>query len=240
MKTFFLLFCGVIVSCNHLYAQRYDDGKITVRGEADIKVVPDQEIIALSVQTVDPDIDKSRSENDVKVRSLLSFINQLGVEKKDVQTDYINIEPKYEYRTNEQKFVGYAVTKNITVILRDLTKGDTLITGALKSGVNYLQSVDFKVSNSRKWEDEARLQAIRAAKEKATALASELGQKIRKPLTINEDRITEYTARGNRNLTKSNYAGSYSDGSTSEGSTIAPGQIDMKAQVTVTFEMDDR
>jgi uncharacterized protein YggE len=217
-------------------------GKITVKGDAEIKVVPDQVIVALSVETNDMDIDKARSDNDSKVLAVLDMLRKQGVGEKDMQTDYINVEPRYWYdqkNNNEKKFTGYYVTKNITVILKDISKTDNVISSALKLGTNYVQSVDFQTTQLRKYQDEARLQAIRAAKEKAIVLAGELGQKIHKPVMISEDMQSQTTARGNRNMAN-NYSKSalMADSYSADGSTVAPGQINVKSQVTVTFELE--
>ena len=49
-----------------------------------------------------------------------------------------------------------------------------------------MQAVRLRTSQLRKYRDEARAKAIRAAKEKAVALAGELGVKIGRPHSISE------------------------------------------------------
>src|SRR5579872_1405627 len=133
MKTISLAL-GISIFLASVHGLASAQGRITVKGEAEVKVVPDQVLYALSVQTNDMDIDKARADNDSKVTAVLAMVRKLGVAEKDLQTDYINVEPRYEYRDKKQEFVGFYVTKNITVTLRDISKSDKLLTDALHLG----------------------------------------------------------------------------------------------------------
>ena len=85
--------------------------------------------------------------------------------------------------------------------------------------------------------------AIRAAQEKATALAAELGQTVGKPLAIREERNDWNVWRGwwgsrggmSQNMNTSFNTG---DGGPGSDSTAAPGQVSVTARVSVTFELE--
>ncbi|HYM19626.1 MAG TPA: SIMPL domain-containing protein [Candidatus Kapabacteria bacterium] len=225
-------------------AQSALDRRITVSGDAEIKVVPDEVIISMAVQTNDMDIDKARSDNDTKTSAVLAMARRYGIAEKDLQTDFMSVEPKYDYNNNnrEQKFLGYYITKNITVTLRDISKFDKFIAEALKLGTNFVQGIDFQISKLRQYQDSARIVAIRTAKEKATALAGEVGQKIGKPITITESNQNVYGPRLARNSMRYNNAGfSISEVSavSSDGPAVAPGQLMVRASVSVVFEMEN-
>lgn len=224
-------------------AQGYDPRRsITISGDAEVKVVPDEVVISMAVETNNTDLDKARADNDKKVSSILAMVKKLGVEDKFIQTDYLSVEPRYDYvnqydpeKQAERKFLGYYMTKNISVTLRDVTKFEKLIADALKLGTNYVRGMNFQTTELRKHRDQARLMAIRAAKEKATALASELGQKVGKPIYISE---TSENVPMYKNVRMMQNA-SYSDESAgSGGEVIALGQIEIKASVNVTFELE--
>jgi len=241
-RLLFSIFLFSLFSVQLLFAQQIDlRSTITVTGDAIVKAVPDQVVLSLSVETNNMDIDKARSENDSKISAILAMVRKLGIEDKQLQTDYLNIEPRYDYLNgNAQRFKGYFVKKNITVILNDISKSDKLIAEALKLGTNYVQSVNFESTQLKKYQAEARLQAIRSAKEKAIALAGELGQKIKKPITITEDYQGKTTMRGNRNMSNDYQTSTYEafDLPSSGNSTIALGEINIQSKVTVIFEME--
>lgn len=218
-------------------AQNYDPRRtISVTGDAEVKVVPDEVVINMAVETNNSDLDKAREENDKKVSAVIAMVKKLGVEGKFIQTDYLSVEPRYDYTVQynnerERKFLGYYMTKNISVTLRDVSKFEKLVADALKIGTNYIRGISFQTTELRKHRDQARLMAIRAAKEKATALATELGQKIGKPITISESSY-------NVPMFKANLSRSDDMEGSSSGEVIALGQIEIKASVSVTFELE--
>src|SRR5262245_30340343 len=161
---------------------------ISVSGTAEIRVAPDEVNLRLAVESRDVKLDEAVKQNDARTSAVLKFLRESGIEAKDVQTDYVEINPQYNSDRRVQQIVPefYLVRRNLGVRLRNPAKFDAVLAGALRSGVNYVLGIDFRTTELRKHRDAARQQAIRAAKEKAVALAAELDAKVGKPLTIQE------------------------------------------------------
>jgi len=217
---------------------------ITVTGEAEVRVVPDEVILTLGVETGNLSLQSAKAQNDEAVRKLLALATDSGIESKYVQTDYIGIEPRYQDSYDRKDFLGFFVRKNVVITLKDMTKFETILARALEAGANYVHGVDFRTTELRKHRDEARALAIKAAQEKAQALAAELGQKVGKPVTITENQSGWWSWYGSwwgyrwggsatQNVVQ-NAAGS---GTTLSDSALAPGQIAVNASVTVEFEL---
>ena len=115
----------------------------------------------------------------------LAFLKAGGVKEKDVQTDFISVEPDYNYNSSHVKPVAYIVRKSIEIRVTTITNFESIVTGLLTNGVNYIHGIDFRTSQLRKYRDQARELAIKAAKEKADAMASALGVKRGKVYNIN-------------------------------------------------------
>src|SRR5262245_22053645 len=161
---------------------------IHVSGSAEIRVAPDEVNLRLAVETRNAQLDEAVKQNDMKTAAVLKFLKEAGIEAKDVQTDYVEIQPQYNTDRREQRIVPeyYQVMRNIGVRLRKVAKFDEVLAGALRNGVNHVLGIDFRTTELRKHRDAARQQAIRAAKEKAVALAGELDAKVGKPTNIQE------------------------------------------------------
>src|SRR5215212_1452367 len=75
---------------------------ITVTGQSEVRVAPDEVDFTLVVENLDKDLLAAKSKNDETVRQVLALVGQYGVEPQDVQTSYISVEPRYtevdEYR----------------------------------------------------------------------------------------------------------------------------------------------
>jgi uncharacterized protein YggE len=177
------------------------------------------------------------------VKQVLAIARKNNVKAEDVQTSYISVQPRYntddadydQRRTMKREFVGYQVSKTIAVILRDITHFDSMLTDVLKAGVTRLSNVEFRDSHLRLHRDQARAMAMKAAQEKATMMAREIGQTIGPAYSIREgSTATPYTLN---NVSQNSTASVPADSERSEGA-IAPGQISVSAQVTVSFRLN--
>nr|WP_321268708.1 SIMPL domain-containing protein [uncultured Sulfurimonas sp.] len=156
-------------------------------GDAEVRVVPDEVILTLGVETWDKDLNIAKAENDQRTQQIVATAKKFNIAEKHIQTDYINIEPRYEDMYEHKKFIGYFVRKTVVLTIRDTSMFETVLTGVLEAGANYVHGVQFRTTELRKHRDEARSLAIKAAREKANDLAQELGQSVGKPYNIQEN-----------------------------------------------------
>ncbi len=216
---------------------------ISVSGEAEIKVVPDEAIVRFGVETQNKSLDAARSENDKRVSDVIAAAKSLGIDAKLIQTDYLSVYPSNDWEDYERKKKSelYVMNKSITITVKDLKKLEELVTTTLKLGVNRVQDIQFRTSELRKFRDQARVMAVRAAKEKAELMAKELGQTVGRPDTISEEDYSYYTPyyRGRADMRTQNVMSSDGSGLDVDGS-IAVGQIAVKAKVHIVFQLQDK
>jgi uncharacterized protein YggE len=206
---------------------------ITVTGEAEVLVVPDEVVFDLTVQTLNKELRPAKAQTDERLKKLIDLTRRYNVDPKDVQTDYIKLEPRYRGNDESRTFIGYSVRKDLVFTLRDVSRAEELLSEVMESGITRVNGVRFQTSQMRKYRDQARALAIRAAQEKAAALTAEIGQKIGKAYSIEEE-----TPGGNpyANVSQNSLAMSGGDAASSEG-TLSLGQIKVTARVTVRFEL---
>jgi uncharacterized protein YggE len=219
---------------------------ITVSGEAEVRVVPDEVILTLGVETWNKDLAVAKGENDRIVAGVLALAAEYGIVPEHVQTDYVSIEPRYRNGYYEERdFIGYFVHKNVVITLRDLSRFEGLLAGALETGVNYVHGIEFRTTELRQHKDEARALAVQAAREKAAAMGGELGQKVGDPLDVREEQSGWWS--GYNAWWGARWGGSMSQNVIQEAggaavladSSVAPGQINVNARVSVTFELTE-
>ncbi|HEX9995976.1 MAG TPA: SIMPL domain-containing protein [Abditibacterium sp.] len=214
---------------------------ISVSGGADVKVVPDQVIFTLKLTTSDADLAKAKLLNNERVKGVKAVAAQYKIDPKDVQIDFLSIEPNYGRRT-------FTVSRRLTVTLRQPARFDDVLTRMVQNNrANEVEGIDFRTTQLRKYRDQARLLAITAAREKAIALAGALGAKVGKPVSIREGandayswyRYSGYYGGGGRayaqNAQVSVNSSAVSGGS---GGSYSPGQIAVNAQISVEFELE--
>ena len=241
-----------LVICQSLGPALADDPKppvrtISVSGTAKVNVVPDEVVLTIGVEARNAKLDVAKKEVDAGIQKAIAVAKDSGIEAKDVQTDRLELRPEYEDREFAQqysgklpKLLGYFAHNRISITLRDVSKREDLITALLKAGINSIESVDFQTSKLREYRDQARLMAIRAAKEKAELMARELGMKVGKPVTITEQSYPSYYAgRSNRLSNVQQTVAEVPSAASEDGGTVALGQIGVSATVQIIFELVD-
>ena len=209
---------------------------VTVAGEAEVNVSPDEVVFDVTVSTFNRELRLAKSQTDERLKNLIALVKRYGVADADTQTDYINVSPRYRGDSDARTLLGYAVRKDLVFTLRDVTSAEGLLSELLDSGVTRINTVSFRSSQMRKYRDQARDMAMRAAREKAAALANAVGQKIGKAYSIEEE--VPSRAYASQNVMTNNFSvESESSSSASEG-TLALGLIKISARVTVKFELE--
>jgi len=208
---------------------------ISVRGTAEINVDPNQVVMEFGVATHDKDLAIAKSQHDSRMKKVIGLARDAGIEAKDIQTDELSMSPTYS-EEKVPRLLGYEVSQTLTITLKDPSKYESLITKFLLAGINRVHSVNFSLTETRKYRDEARAKALRAAKEKAIAMAAELGQSIGKPWEILEDDGWSPFVQVSANSTYGYNARSASP--SEEESTVAPGQVTIRGSVRVSFQLE--
>jgi uncharacterized protein len=219
--------------------------QINVSGSAEVKVTPDEIRFNAGVEILSISLEEATQQTDERIASALQFLKSAGIKEKDVQTDFLSVDPQYDQKVSRTAPVNYVVRKGITVRVTDVTKSDMILTGLLAHGVNHIHGIEFRTSELRKHRDAARAMAIRAAKEKADALAREIGVKRGKARNIN---AAEYggwlnwsggswwgqSSRGGLQNVSQISTSAAGEAEAGEG-TMALGQISVTATITVSF-----
>lgn len=206
--------------------------KITVSGEAVLKVAPDRVVITFGIETMDLDLEKAKAANDRILQRALQRITGCCAESKDIQTTHLSIAPRYR---DGKDFIGYFVDNTFAVTLKDPANIEKLLTAALQSGVTNIDNLSFETSEFKKYREQARELALKAAREKADKMAAVLGAKAGAPLQIIEQG-GDWGYFGPRNMSQ-NVLQSVGEAPDDVSGSVALGQISIRASVSVTFAL---
>jgi hypothetical protein len=231
MKKILIVF---LVAANMLQAQEIKTvPQINVSGEGRIKVTPDEAIITLAIENSGKDAIEVKKKNDEIVDKVMKLINQRGIAATDYQTQSVNLHKNYDYNT---KKYNYQANQTISIYLKDLSKYDKLMMDVVESGVNAIQGVEFKSSKIKEFEREARIKAMKDAKQKAEDYVSVLaGQKVGKAVIISDNSSTIYPRPIYASMMKSDNV-AYEQ--MPERETLAIGEIEVVSSVSVSFVLE--
>lgn len=222
-----MLLCAFAIQ--GLVAEDKPSKVVRVTGTAEVKVVPDRAVIDVGVEKEDASASVAKRSADATARRLLAVLKQGGIDDKDMQTSYLSLQPQHR-RVKSTTVSTFVATESLTITVRDLSKLDALLEALIKAGGNRIDSVRYETSELRKYRDQAREMAVKAAHEKAEALAKALGQEIGKASNIEEPNVDADFSYGFNAVAGLEYKAR-------SGPSIAVGQKAISASVTVAFDL---
>jgi len=220
-------------------------GSISVTGEAEVRVVPDEVVITLGIETSHRELSVAVRRNDDRAKEVIRMAAEHGIQPKDIQTDFISIENSYEdYYADPPIITGYIVRKTVVLTLRDIDKFERLLTDLSETGITSVHGVQFRTTELRKHRDQARALATQAALEKARDMAGVLDMRVGTATSISENDVGWWSWYGygwwgyrGQAMTQ-NVVVNVEELPPTSDSSFAPGQISVTARVTISFQLN--
>ena len=153
---------------------------ISVNGHGETTTEPDIARVRLGMWIFDKDLVTAKKVADAKMAALLSVLREMEVKPEDISTTELYVQPKYEAIEKEYMFVGYDVTRSITVIVRQLSRLNELLDRCIQAGANRVSRISLQTSRERELKERVLALAIADAKEKATRIAAGFEAKLGK------------------------------------------------------------
>ena len=194
--------------------------------------MPDRAVIEIGVEKQDPSATAAKHAEDVAARRILAALAANGIDNKDVQTTYLSLRPESSY-VKKVRVNYFVAQQTMTITVRELAKLDSLLEALIKAGGNRIDSVSYETNDLRKYRDQARELAVKAAREKAEALAKALRQEIGKAQSIEEQEMD-----GGSPYAIQNALVAVRTADITRSASTAAGQNRIFASVTVSFDLN--
>lgn len=226
---------------------------ISVNGSAEISVTPDKAVLDFAIESRRRELNEVVTENDRKIKAVVEFLRSAKIPARNIRTELIQIQPimsKTKYRSTSDdlfgaqrqqtqtddlvksdwgvlKPSGYYASRSLSVTITDLEQFEVIYRGIIERGVDTVTGVRFATSDLRQHRAEARLQAVRDGRAKATAMAAELGASLAAVQSISEHAVGRYGGTGS----------GYGDSPFDAAENAAVGRISVTAAVSIVFEL---
>jgi hypothetical protein len=204
---------------------------IRVMGQATVSARPDQAQINIGVVTQAPAAQEASAQNARQTDAVLAELRRTLGAGADIRTASYAISPNYRYprEGGQPTITGYTATNVVQVKTDRLADVGKVIDVATASGANTIQGLQFTLKD----EAAARLKALGdaavKARTQAQALATALGLKIVRVLSVVEGEPT--VVHPMRVEALAARAGPAAP------TPVEPGTIDIRATVTLTVEV---
>ena len=167
------------------------DRWIEVSGEGSVRATPDFARVTLGVTTAAKDAREAMAANAKSANALVALIKVQGVSPADIQTSEISISPMFSNQPPAQAgtpaIIGYSVSNNVTVTVRDISSLGALLDKAVAAGANAIYGIGYGENDPSALLDKARPLAVADARRKAEIYAGAGGAKIGRLMELSEE-----------------------------------------------------
>lgn|SRR3989344_3218861 len=174
---------------------------VTISGEGEVFALPDVATFTFSVVKEALTIDLAQKNATDVANATIAYLKDEGIDEKDIKTLSYNISPRYEFESlgstgisdnwyppeGTRKLVGFEVRQTVEVKVRDVQKAGSLLSGIGSRSVSDISGLQFTIDDEDALRAEARKQAIDDAKGKAKQLAQDLGVRLVRVVSFNEN-----------------------------------------------------
>ena len=154
--------------------------EISVSGKATVTAQPDIARISMAVVERNESLSTAQQAASATSAKILRLLDNLRVDRKDVDTTGLNIRPDYRWNraAEKQELVGYIVERRIMVELRDLDNLGKLLEGAVDAGANQVSPPQFDHTDRAGLHRRALADAVRDARANADVMVVAAGAEL--------------------------------------------------------------
>lgn len=199
---------------------------VNASASADVFAAPEVATVTAGVVSEAPTAAAAMAANSKQMNAVMDGLKKSGIPAKNVQTSGLNLNPVYNYNNNEAPTIkGYQASNTVSVRSDNIAKVGSTIDAIVAAGVNQINGVMFSLKDQDSKLDGARAEAAKKARAKAENLAAALGMKLGRLVSISEGGGGYTPPMPIMNMAKA------------EAAPIAPGEMQISASVTVTYEL---
>ena len=212
--------------------------KITVNGTGEVRVSADTAIISLGVNARDKDVLKAQQRVNETIAAIRTALIEQGVKEENINTDFINIYPLYDYSNDQEQLAAYNASSTLAIKVTDMESVGSLIDVCFAAGANTLNGISFSASETEEAKTEVMKKAVTDAKKKAEILAEASGLKITGIEIISEGGV--YSYQNNVGNVYSRTTGMEEPAEVEEdlGTVVQSAKLIVSASVSITFEAE--
>jgi len=175
-----LLLIGISIT---VYAQDKDEfiKKISVQGSAEMEVIPDEIFVRITLKEYKDD--RKTVQMDVLENQLVKAVRKIDIPEENFQVENIF---GYNWDYRKKKSADFLASKSYRLKLADLNKMNDLLEMLDDKGIQQVNITEYSHSNIEEYRQKLKLEALRAAKEKAGFLLSGIDEKLGGVLEVHE------------------------------------------------------
>jgi uncharacterized protein YggE len=173
---------------------------ITVNGSGQASGTPDMAVVQLGIEVNNTNASEALALANTTIANVTKAVEALGIAATDIQTSGFNLYPQNQpdqvaapgaVQSNGGAATAPAITYqaqiSISVQVKDISKIGAVIDAGTKAGANTVAGLSFGIADQSKLEQQARIEAVKDAHDRAQQLADALNMTLGDPIIVSEN-----------------------------------------------------
>ena len=156
---------------------------LTATGEGIVKAAPDIAVVTIGVVSNGRTAEAALASNASEMTDVVAAIKAAGIAEKDLGTAGFSVYPIYPPDRDQNPdlpstVIGYRVTNELRVTIRDFAKAGAILDKVIAAGANQVTGISFELSDKIGPADQALKAAVADATRKAGLMAEAANLKL--------------------------------------------------------------
>jgi len=209
-------------------AQEARPPMIVVTGTGTVEAAPDMATLSIGVTTQGESAAAALAANSAAVEAVMARLSAAGIEARDMQTSNLSLYPNWHSSDSlAPSITSYVASNQLTIRVRQLDGLGAVLDAAVTDGANTLNGLTFGLADPEPVLDEARKEAVAAARARAELLATAAGVTLGRIVSISEG------------IDRSDPSPMYRAEVSAAPVPVAAGELGLSANVTIQFEISE-
>ena len=182
MKTAMLALCSVLVLSAALQAEapvvNALPNTIYVGADGKFETAPDTALIQFNISAQADNAKDAYEQAAKQAEATRQVLRANGVDPKTAKIGFFSVNPRYDYRDQKHKLIGYQVTTSVSLKLKDFSKIGPITQQLADATVGESQSLSYILDSTEEAKSKAVADAYRRARTSAQSLANASGRML--------------------------------------------------------------
>jgi uncharacterized protein YggE len=171
-----LIILALIVVAAGAFAQEHPaltapPNSVYVGADGKFEAAPDTAVIQFNISVQDDTSQAAYQHASKDAEQVRQVLHANGIEPKSATIGFFSVQPMYDWKNAKQKVIGYRVTTDVTLKLKDFSKIGPITQQLADANVSERQTLSYMLENMDEAKNKAVEDAYRRARNSAETLA---------------------------------------------------------------------
>ena len=151
---------------------------VYVGADGKFETAPDTALIQFNISAQEETAQAAFQQASKAAEQVREVLRANGIEPKAANIGFFSIQPMYDWKDRKQKVIGYRVTTNVTLKLKEFSKIGPITQQLADANVSESQTLSYSLENIDEAKNKAVEDAYRRARNSADSLAHASGRTL--------------------------------------------------------------